>query len=49
MRKQALKLKREGQEDEMERMFADALANDKGMIEILGMSKEEYLKSLAEK
>ena len=49
MRKQAMKLKREGKEDEMERMFANALANDKGMIEILGMSKEQYLKSLEEK
>ena len=44
-----MKLKKEGKEDEMERLFADALANDKGMIEILGMSKEQYLKSLEEK
>ena len=44
-----MKLKKEGKEEEMERMFADALANDKGMIEILNMSKEQYLKSLEEK
>ena len=44
-----MKLKKEGKEDEMERLFADALANDKGMIDILGMSKEQYLKSLEEK
>ncbi|KAL5247538.1 hypothetical protein ACHWQZ_G019427 [Mnemiopsis leidyi] len=49
MRRQAMKLKKEGKEDEMERLFADALANDKGIIEILGMSKEQYLKSLEEK
>ena len=49
MRREAMRLKREGREDEVDKMFADALANENGMIEMLGISKDEYLKRLEER
>ena len=42
-------MKKEGKEEELERMFAEALANESGMIEMMGVSKDEYLKALQKK
>ena len=49
LRRQAIKLKREGKEDEMEQLFANALANDEGVIEMMGITKEQYIQALQEK
>ena len=49
MRLQARKLRNEGREHEVEAMLAEALANEQGIIEMMGVSKEEYLRALEEK